>query len=513
MRRGLKIISSIKFTLIPKIDLYTESSEKYTLPMQNLGGSKSELFIGLVAATGTDLGRIQTVLDQVLTEYDYKLQPIKFSDFFSHQYFQKLNLKIDSASPFNEIYSQMEAGNKVRKHYKSPSLLAKYAVQMVKSYRGKTPAATAYLFRSLKNPEESKLLRETYGVGYYQIGVFSPEEDRIQFLDNKRGIKKSEAYELIEKDISEESAYGQQTRDTFQLSDFFLKFDAQDDKAIREQLVRALDLIFGNPHITPTFDEHMMYMAYSFSVRSADLSRQVGAVLVNAHGDVIGLGSNDVPRSGGGPYWPTPPEEDWRDFRLGYDPNEKSKNQIVLNVMKKFKSGPDPDLLSEGLKILEETGLTDITEFNRATHAEMSAILSSTRIGATTRDGTIYCTTFPCHNCAKHIVEAGIKRTLFVEPYPKSQAGNLHGDAISLNQLSSGEVTFEHFIGVAARRYLDLFSMKLGMGHQLKRKLRGSGAVTVFDRKSANVRVPLVVSSYLEKETLITSDLSNGGVI
>ncbi|MDN3612645.1 hypothetical protein QWZ16_23945 [Vibrio ostreicida] len=26
---------------------------------------------------------------------------------------------------------------------------------------------------------------------------------------------------------------------------------------------------------------------------------------------------------------------------------------------------------------------------------------------------------FPCHNCAKHIVASGIKRVVYVEPYPK----------------------------------------------------------------------------------------------
>ncbi|TMQ08861.1 MAG: hypothetical protein E6J90_35770 [Deltaproteobacteria bacterium] len=35
-----------------------------------------------------------------------------------------------------------------------------------------------------------------------------------------------------------------------------------------------------------------------------------------------------------------------------------------------------------------------------------------------------------CHNCAKHIVASGIRRVVYVEPYVKSQAVQLHGDAI-----------------------------------------------------------------------------------
>jgi hypothetical protein len=53
--------------------------------------------------------------------------------------------------------------------------------------------------------------------------------------------------------------------------------------------------------------------------------------------------------------------------------------------------------------------------------------------------------------------------------------------------------------------------MKLGMGHPSKRKIKGTGDVTIFDRKKAKIRVPLVVGSYLDKENLIASDFENGG--
>lgn len=487
------------------------ASRIYSSAMSVEKSEKAELFIGLVGATGTDLSKTRQFIGEALTEFGYNVQQVKFSDFFTQPYFSRLKLNVDKSSAFSEVFSQMEAGNAVRKYFRSSSVLAKYAVQVIRGLRQNgTPGGNAFLFDSLKNPEEAKLLRETYGVGYYQVGVFCSEEDRVGFLEKKRGIKKSDAYALIEKDISEESSFGQQTRDTFHLSDFFIKFDPHDVATFKTQVERIFNLIFGSPHLTPTTDEHMMYMAYSFSARSGDLSRQVGAVLVNENGDVIGMGSNDVPRFGGGPYWPDS-GEDWRDYRMGYDANEKTKNEIVLKVMQTFKPGvSNESLLREGLGLLEKTGLTDITEFNRATHAEMSAILSGARIGATTRGATIYCTTFPCHNCAKHIVESGVKRVLFVEPYPKSQAENLHGDAISINRREKSKVSFEHFIGVAARRYLDLFSMKLGMGLQVPRKVKETGDVTTFDRKTALVRVPLVVGSYLDKETSISAEFQKG---
>jgi len=83
----------------------------------------------------------------------------------------------------------------------------------------------------------------------------------------------------------------------------------------------------------------------------------------------------------------------------------------------------------------------------------------------------------------------------------------LHSDSISLKGINRGKVVFDHFIGVAARRYLDLFSLKLGMGLPVKRKDKQTGKITTFERKNATIRVPLVVISYLDKETLVTSDL------
>ncbi len=82
---------------------------------------------------------------------------------------------------------------------------------------------------------------------------------------------------------------------------------------------------------------------------------------------------------------------------------------------------------------LDDAMVQDITEFGRMTHAEMNAITDAARLGRRTAGGTLYCTTFPCHNCAKHIVAAGISRVVFIEPYPKSKALELHYDAITMD--------------------------------------------------------------------------------
>ena len=65
-------------------------------------------------------------------------------------------------------------------------------------------------------------------------------------------------------------------------------------------------------------------------------------------------------------------------------------------------------------------------------HAEMDALVGSARRGESVKDCVMYCTTFPCHICAKHIVASGIKSLVFIEPYPKSHAAELFSDSISV---------------------------------------------------------------------------------
>jgi len=50
-------------------------------------------------------------------------------------------------------------------------------------------------------------------------------------------------------------------------------------------------------------------------------------------------------------------------------------------------------------------------------HAELNAILFCAKNGLPTKDTTLYVTLSPCHNCAKHIIQAGIRRVVYKEEY------------------------------------------------------------------------------------------------
>lgn len=112
----------------------------------------------------------------------------------------------------------------------------------------------------------------------------------------------------------------------------------------------------------------------------------------------------------------------------------------------------------EGAKRLRSAAIMDITEYGRPVHAEMEAILSAGRVGASARGSTLYSTTFPCHNCAKHLIAAGVARVVYVEPYPKSRTVDLYGESVHLGPVAACDdrVAFEAFEGVGPCRFVDL---------------------------------------------------------
>lgn len=53
----------------------------------------------------------------------------------------------------------------------------------------------------------------------------------------------------------------------------------------------------------------------------------------------------------------------------------------------------------------------------RTIHAEENAIIQCARYGSPTENTEIYVTHFPCMNCSKSIIQAGIKEILYTHDY------------------------------------------------------------------------------------------------
>jgi deoxycytidylate deaminase len=474
----------------------------------------AELVIALVCPLGTAYKRVVETLENYLGQFKYRVNVIRLSELF-----EDLLAQLGSSLPdpgmdrIAEARYKIQAGNLIRQLTARNHILALVAAGLIADWRLEVLGEeiqdegewqtqplhrTVHIIVSLKRPEEVDTLRRIYGSGFFLIGVSASKEEREQYLA-QRGIGPEDAHALIETDSSESVEFGQQTRETFHLADVFTSIEGYE-----EQIPRFLDLVFGCPWITPTAEEQAMFTAYGASLRSGDLSRQVGAAILDSSGDLLAVGCNEVPKVGGGLYGPELGNK--RDITLGEDSNEMQKREMALRILKAF--GREGEDFETAKQILKPTGFLDITEFGRAVHAEMEALSACARSGRNVRGADLFTTTFPCHNCCRHIIGMGIRKVIYIEPYAKSKASVLHKDEISIDCVEAGKIPFMPFLGVGPRRYFDLFSLKLSTGYPVERKQ--DGKLAEWQRSTAtSPRLQLQPSSYLSRELLAWKSLKN----
>ena len=475
----------------------------------------AELVFAIVCPLGTPYKRVIEALGNYLGHFGYKPEKIQVSDYFDDLLVQLgSDLKADGDDAEAIARHKIAAGDKIRQLTDKNDIMALVAAGAIadrrneenktlgrKSRRSVPVTNMAYIISTVRRPEEATTLRRIYESGVFLVGVNASPEDREHYL-SEMGILGDEAARLMETDAKEKVNYTQATRDAFQMADVFLSSDpAGSDYA--DQSSRFLDLLFGCPTLTPTPQEQAMFTAYAASLRSGDLSRQVGAAIIDSHGDLISVGCNEAPKSGGGLYDPpTAGKPSHRDIERGDDSNELEKEAMADRIVQELGGGVDRNVVRSSLKA---AGFFDITEFGRSVHAEMEALLACARSGRSARDAVLYTTTFPCHNCTRHIIAAGINNVIYIEPYAKSRASDLHPDEISVDREEAGKVPFLPFVGVGPRRYFDLFSLTLSTGYPVERKK--DGKLIPWSRATAAVRLQVKPSTSLQREFLAYATL------
>lgn len=123
-----------------------------------------------------------------------------------------------------------------------------------------------------------------------------------------------------------------------------------------------------------TWDQYFMAVAHLSAMRSKDPNTQVGACIVNAQKRIVGLGYNGFP--------------------MGCDDDVYSWER-------------DGDYLE--------------TKYPYVVHAELNAILNSIQNLA---GCTLYVSLFPCNECAKAIIQSGIREVVYEQDKYDGTEGN-----------------------------------------------------------------------------------------
>ncbi|WP_115712665.1 deaminase, partial [Legionella sainthelensi] len=411
----------------------------------------TELVIGLVGAVGTNLNVITEELVQNFSRANCETEVIKLTDYIkitNHKTPSYLELCKNKIQILEEIRET------------NPGFLSYLAISKIFLNRFKNTCekkVKVYIINSLKNPHEYAVLRHVYRRNFLFLSIYSSRDMREKNLKRKELVtKKRKLDEHDELEINKlldtggfSNKSSTNTRETYHKAHYFINYDNYEF-----DLNRFTNLIMNEPFSTPTIDEIGMAHAYVESLKSADLSRQVGAIILNEDGNILASGCNEVPKFGGGLHW-CHTNPDLRDFQC------HNKGVPLSEIVKQEKI----DAIRETLESKEELSkdlislLQDSLEFIRAVHAEEAAICDAAKRGVSIKNATLYSTTFPCHLCAKHIIAAGIKRVVYIEPYPKSLSEQLFKGLIKDKATKDdiNVVKLESFRGVAPKRFRYLF--------------------------------------------------------
>jgi len=459
-------------SVIPKgPGVRTEHEQKDKL-RNAVGQLKSkEIVFGVVgyAGSGTSFSadQIRLLLEKELANLNPSIHLIKARDLLN-KHIRAIGGAVPSGSKIQAVEGYQTAGDELRRTSEEHGAVAAYAVQKIRALRGeKQSESNVYIVDSIKHPAEVELLRAVYGDAFVLVGVGCRPDVRKRRLERKYGLRPDalELRKFVDRD-SEDSVhkYGQHVNDTFHLADYFVDntSDSASEKeyVLPDQIKRLFDILFTRTLRRPNQMERGMYHAHAAAMRSSCLSRQVGASILDIKGNLLSVGSNEVPKYGGGSYDGSEGNDHRCFAAAGYCSNTREQNQILASVLQGLKL---ENLLSteakdvDVLRVIGNTRIKALIEFSRSVHAEMDAIISMARSGSKLEAGsTLYSTTYPCHSCARHIVAAGIECVVYLEPYSKSLAIGLHQDSIADNlspELSKDRVKFRPYEGVSPRLY------------------------------------------------------------
>lgn len=444
-----------------------------------------ELFVLLISAIGTPVNQVQTDLEAAFRAVGYAPRSVRISEL--------LDATATSARPADTCQTEwlMDLGDKLREESGVQGAAAMLAVLKIRADRAAENHAdegdnidrrgAVTIIRSAKRAEEVDFLRNIYGSRLLVIGISQAEEKRREALAARLGRERDEsggvsnaalADRLLRRDEDDpDNDWGQSLQKAFGRADAFLWI--RSGHKTRDQVTRLVELWLPQPFTTPTPDEQGMYHASASQYRSAAAGRQVGVAVIDEDGEVLVTGTNEVPKPGGGQFWPddTP---DYRDFKLNYETNDVGKRDVIQDVLRRLKAGGwladfpadlddvalvDAAIAKDGP--LEDARVADLIEFGRIVHAEMAAICTAARRGTPLRGSTLYTTTYPCHECARLIIAAGITRVVYVAPYTKSQVKMLFNDLVSHTPSTQGRQVVEivPFEGVAPEMFPIVFRM------------------------------------------------------
>ncbi len=341
-----------------------------------------------------------------------------------------------------------DIGNQLRQQH-GAEFLSHLIAQRIEEHLDKDSDAK-FVVDGVKNEDEVAYLRRTFPE-FFLIAVLADHDSRWDRVKSVYSSKQADFDKDDERDQGEDGKSGQQVQLCVDDADIAIKNDQDRNSApaARQALSNIIDpylrLIAATDMRAPSRDEVSMTSAYIQARRSLCIKRIVGAVITDENGKVLSTGYNENPQ---------PLKPCFEEFGYCFKDNEMiSHLERSLHGTRCPRCGLKLPKLEQPFRC-PECGISLKAEYFSdrgmrwctAIHAEERAIASAG--GRNLQGSVLYSTTFPCFNCSRQIVEAGIKHVIYVEPYPNK-------DGIA--PLRRAGLRVELFEGVKARAFERIF--------------------------------------------------------
>ncbi|MBF0548732.1 MAG: hypothetical protein HQM08_30185 [Candidatus Riflebacteria bacterium] len=312
------------------------------------------------------------------------------------------------------------------------SCLAELAATKVDLKKG------SYVITGFRRPAEVEYFRDNFPSQFFLLGVDSSFELRKKRYEIAYGKEKSGLDSFFFEDQRDRFEYtllnyGQNVQKTFYFADYFVQ-NAQIKMKVSEKQTQNIlstnaELLSGetkgeidrflsiikNMEIKQTPNEFGMSIAFLASLQAMCKKRYVGAALFRA--DENFLSTTNLISVG----FNAPPQGLKECNPNCYRAEFRKQFPLVCNECKKpIESGI---CLYCGNINQSEVKHPRWLDECKAVHAEERAILQVTvQPTQIPKNSVLFVTTFPCNLCAKKIIETGISKLVYWEPYPMPSA-------------------------------------------------------------------------------------------
>ena len=172
-----------------------------------------------------------------------------------------------------------DLGNALRET-KSTSYLAQVAATEAKASSGNI------VFDGIRNLAEAQYLREAFP-NFFLIAVWCPQQERWKRIQSEYNGSETDFMADDERDKDEELSFGQQVQLCVDNADIVISNESSHNSrpaavgTLKAKIHEYLSLLDGNKLRPPTQAEAAMAAAYTYSLRSLCIKRQVGAVIAD----------------------------------------------------------------------------------------------------------------------------------------------------------------------------------------------------------------------------------------